>query len=66
LICEVSHIIGAGRPGTGRGEALTQPRDGAARDDVIELRHVSKHFAEFFAMLGPSGCRKTKLAGGEG
>jgi spermidine/putrescine transport system ATP-binding protein len=44
------------------------------RDDVIDLRHVSKHFGdfvavhdanfaiargEFFAMLGPSGCGKT-------
>jgi spermidine/putrescine transport system ATP-binding protein len=45
-----------------------------ARDDVIDLRNVSKHFGdfvavhdanftiargEFFAMLGPSGCGKT-------
>jgi hypothetical protein len=63
-ICEVSHILGQGGPGSGGGTALTQPRD-----DVIELRHLSKRFGEFvavhdadfaiargefFAMLGPS------------
>jgi spermidine/putrescine transport system ATP-binding protein len=55
-------------------DALTQPHPNKSRDDVIELRHVSKQFGdfvavhdadfaitrgEFFAMLGPSGCGKT-------
>jgi spermidine/putrescine transport system ATP-binding protein len=63
-----------GRPGHGRKTTLSEPGLTERRDDVIELRHVSKHFGdfvavhdadfsigrgEFFAMLGPSGCGKT-------
>ena len=62
-------ISGAAPPRATEGYALSQPRD-----DVIELRHVTKRFGEFvavhdadfaiargefFAMLGPSGCGKT-------
>ncbi len=77
-VCGFTCVIGidlrsfgsrAGRPGTGGRGPLSEPRD-----DVIELRHVSKRFGEFvavhdadfsisrgefFAMLGPSGCGKT-------
>ena len=83
ILCEIArHRRGAGGDGRldrsglcitrgplGRCVALSDPRD-----DVIELRNVSKRFGdfvavhdanfsiargEFFAMLGPSGCGKT-------